>query len=406
MPASNVRTPHNDPLSLPAVPTPAPDGHRSRDVLVAVLFIAAIALPGLALFVTAGRTTTAFENRPAAPWPAWSAWGAGAAADFTASFERAFADRFGGRDVLIGWHHSTEVRLFRRSPASKVLVGRDGWLYYLGDDAKALDRDFRRFPAPSMRDAAAIATGVEARVRYLAQRGIGYLLVVVPDKYTIYPEYVPRAMQPLTDRSPLDVMLASLPADVRLHVLDLRPALVAAKPDRRLYFLTDSHWNANGAWVGYREIVAALRNERAPPLFPPEKVVGTVSGDLAVMIGATSYYGEPSIALDRGSDEPRCARSATGEMPAWGAPGQILHCASASLASAIIFYDSMANALMPLLANDFRESRWIAARAWDLRELAELSPTIVIDEIVERNLAQLADVRFLSRPANQETQRR
>jgi len=118
-----------------------------------------------------------------------------------------------------------------------------------------------------------------------------------------------------------------------------------------------------------------------------------------MMIGATSYYVEPGIALERG-DGAGCARSATGELPAWGAPRQSLLCASASFATAMIYFDSMANALIPLLANDFRESRWIAARAWDLRELSEFAPTVVIDEIVERNLMQLADIRFLAPPAS------
>ena len=55
----------------------------------------------------------------------------------------------------------------------------------------------------------------------------------------------------------------------------------------------------------------------------------------------------------------------------------------------------MAIPLVNLLADEFRESRWAEGRVWNLDELAAWSPTIVIDEVVERKLPLLADVSFL-----------
>ena len=79
----------------------------------------------------------------------------------------------------------------------------------------------------------------------------------------------------------------------------------------------------------------------------------------------------------------------------FGASTQALYCPSAPFGTAAIFNDSMGFPLVPLLANEFRESHWARARAWNLRELALWSPTIVIDEVVERHLPLLADVSFL-----------
>ena len=39
----------------------------------------------------------------------------------------------------------------------------------------------------------------------------------------------------------------ALRADGRIRFVDLRAALESAKPGRRLYYLTDSHWNFAGA---------------------------------------------------------------------------------------------------------------------------------------------------------------
>ncbi len=165
MNGSGNRTPRDE-LGLPAVPPRAPATNPWRDRALAAVFAAGIALPGLSMFVAGSRTTMQFENRPAAPWPVVT--GYRLPPDFPGAFERAFADRFGGRDALIGFHHAATVVLFRRSPVQNVLVGRDGWLYYKGDDGRAFDRDFRRATPPSAAETAAIADGIARRVRFLA----------------------------------------------------------------------------------------------------------------------------------------------------------------------------------------------------------------------------------------------
>ena len=389
------RTPRDE-LALPAVPPRAQATNPWRDRALAAVFAVGIALPGLSMFVAGSRTTMQFENRPAAPWPVVT--GYRLPPDFPAAFERAFADRFGGRDALIGFHHAATVVLFRRSPVQNVLVGRDGWLYYRGDDGRAFDRDFRRATPPSAAETAAIADGIARRVRFLAEIDVGYLLVVVPDKQTIYPEHVPPELQPLSDRSPLDALLAALPPEVRAHVLDLRPALTDARRERQVYWRTDSHWNRLGAWVGGREIVAALRNDpsgSARTALPETRAEGVMVGDLAKMIGVRQGFEEPEVMLVPAPGTQRCAHDAAGARPAYGAPQQTLFCESAPFGTVAVFHDSMGIELLFQLADHFRKSRWVSSRTWNLAELAALKPALVIDEVVERNLPLLADVAFL-----------
>ena len=397
MPARDTTIDAREPLALPPVPPPAPATYVWRDRFLAALFALALAAPGLALFANIDRTTLEFENRVAAPWPGRST--PGGLSNIVGAFERAFADRFGARDLLIQMHHTALAVIFGTSPVANVIIGRDGWLFFKGEgNGVAFDRDFRRSLPPSVPEIAAIADGIARRVQFLARSGIDYLLVIVPDKYTIYPEHVPLALQPLSDRSPLDALLALLPAEVLAHVLDLRPALLAAKGERQLYFSTDTHWNANGAWIGYRQIRSALRKDAgggSPEPLPPESLNGQISGDLAHMIGAPTYFSSPRPTLTGGLGTPICARTDDGAPPVWGAPRQILHCPSAPLGKAAIFNDSMGIPLVHLLSSEFRESRWAEGRVWNARELVAWSPTIVIDEIVERNLALLGDASFL-----------
>src|SRR6185436_13342117 len=132
---------------------------------------------------------------------------------------------------------------------------------------------------------------------WLAARGIGYVVVVVPEKFTIYPEYLPAwiARSPLP--SPYDRVRAAVERDGRVTFVDLRAPLLAAKARERLYFQTDSHWNYNGAVVGYAELMRAVQQALAPGALPtiapaprPVYVPGVdyYSGDLVQMLGLPS----------------------------------------------------------------------------------------------------------------------
>ena len=362
--------------------------------MLVAAFASALALPGLALMFTASNTTTLFENRPAAPWPSLMVAG------FAPAFERALADRFGGRDTLIHLHHFTKVVVFGVSPVPNVLLGRRGWLYYKGDDARDLATVNRHGPPPTAAAPSEIAKGIVARRRYLAERGIGYLLVVVPDKHTVYPEHVPPAWVPLLRPSSWDTVLAHLGPEDRAHVVDLRPPLMAAKRDLQVYYRTDSHWNGSGGWIGYAQILAALQREMAmstspPKPLPPRQRAGEVSGDLARMLGVSYGFVEPRDVVALPPGEGRCARNEAGAPPVWAAPRQLLRCPSAPLGRAAIYHDSMGLELLALLSNDLQESLWVSGRQWDLMALAQAPPTVLIDQIVERNLPLLADSSFL-----------
>ena len=129
---------------------------------------------------------TLFEKRAMAPWPAFEL-----ATAFPPAFERAFADRFGGRDILIRVHHASLLEFFGVSALTTVMPGHDGWYYWLGEDGLSLDRHYRGVePFPQAYVDATAAEFVRRR-DWLAARGIAYVVAIVPEKFTIYPEYLP-----------------------------------------------------------------------------------------------------------------------------------------------------------------------------------------------------------------------
>jgi hypothetical protein len=378
-----------DALALPPVPPPAPGAHPLRDRALAAIFAIAIAWPGLALVVTWSATTTRFENRPMAPWPAPAL-----AREFPQGFDRAFSDRFGGRDMLVRFHHGALLRVFGVSSLGTVMRGTDGWFYWLGEDGHSLDRHYRgtlEFPPAYVANTVA---ELARRHDWLAAQGIAYVVVVVPEKYTIYPEHLPKWIARSPQPTPHDRLRDAIAADGRVNFIDLRPALREAKARERVYYLTDSHWNYNGAVVGYDAIMRAVRAALPPgalatvaPALRPPFVPGVdyYSGDLIQMLGMPSRIREDDVAplgkVLAATD--RCARRVDkGEFPGF----EYYTCDRPGLPRAVILRDSMAIPLIPLLSENFSRVVYVSSRQLDRALIEREKPDVVIEELVERSL--------------------
>jgi alginate O-acetyltransferase complex protein AlgJ len=390
--------PTPDPLALPPVPPPAPADHLWRDRVVVALFGLALALPLVGAIVNRNVATTVFEQRRTAPWPdapaalkSWRAWPTG--------FEAAFADRFGGRDLLISLHHRAKAQGFGVSPVPLAMIGRDGWLYFLGEDGKAVDRDYRGIVPYPPDQLAKSAAEIKRRHDFLAALGIPYVVMIVPDKATIYPEHLPRWVSRAAPQSRLDAFYAAMKAYPDVTVLDLRPALTAGKARERNYYKTDSHWNFLGATIGY-EALAAVLKAKVPgfpavpamrPIFDPG--IDVYSGDLANMIGLPRLFREDDLAsLGRVLvDAPkRCAQPVAEPFP----PGTplpkteilVYACDRAGLPSAVVFRDSMTIPLVPLISENFRRVVYVSGRRLDRALVEREKPDVVIEVIVERGI--------------------
>ncbi|HSS70665.1 MAG TPA: hypothetical protein VLQ46_08435 [Casimicrobiaceae bacterium] len=387
------RTSTDDPLALPRVPPPAPAAHPWRDRVLAALFV--LALPLLALVDPLGGLSTRWENRVPASWPDPSPL-----KDFPTRFEQAFADHFGSRSALLLFQHAIVAGLFRTSPAPNVLVGREGWLYWLGEDGRSLDRNFRGTVAVQDAELAALVAELKRRRDFLAARGIPYLVTIVPEKFTIYPEHLPTWVTPGAMPTPLARLERLLAEDGSVRYVDLVGPLRGAKSSAPLFYRTDSHWNLFGATVGYQQIMRVLQAELpdgrlhemaapARPAYVPG--VDWYWGDLARMVGVPYFYREPDYApLAKVLNDPsgRCAqRDASVTDP----DVEVYHCARPGLPKAVVYRDSMAISLIPLLSENFRRVVYVSNHRLDPALIERERPDVVIEQMVERSF--LAPVR-------------
>jgi hypothetical protein len=268
-----------------------------------------------------------------------------------------------------------------------VIIGKDGWLFYRPDG----DRDlisFRGMNPLSEEELTAWQTLLEKRNAWLASRGIPLLVVMPPDKQTIYPEYLPPEYERVRPQSRLDQLVERLrQTHSPVRFLDLRSALLAAKPTGILYHLTDTHWNDSGAFVGYRVIISAVK-EMLPkwnilPRTRDDFVKGPVHreiGDLARMMDMSDQYRDQGFEL-------------TGKIP-FAIPADLMNRQAFVIQdlngpkkpSLVFYHDSFGIGLAPMLGPHFGRIAYAYFYEMNPAFILKEKPDLVIDEFLERNL--------------------
>lgn len=372
-----------------AVPLPASADHPWRDRLVAIAFVLLVALPGAALVFTAKDTVTRFENRTMAPWPTPAL-----SREFAPAFERAFSDRFGARDALVVLHHAGILSLFGVSSHPNVLAAGDGWFYWLGEDAQSLARHYRGTASVPQNEIDDAVNELERRRAWLASMGIAYVVMMVPEKFTIYPDHLPAWIRKGDAPTPHDRFAQAMARHPELVFVDLRAALREARKRELVYYKTDSHWNYNGAIVGYEALMAAVQKAlpgkvaTIVPAARPPYVPGVdyYRGDLITFLGKPPGVREEDVAPFSkvlGDPGKRCGRRLDkGEYPGF----EFWICDRPGLPRAVILRDSMAIPMIPLLSENFARVVYVSSRKLDRAVIEREKPDIVIEELVERTM--------------------
>ena len=377
------------------------------DLVFIAFFLLVIALPLGAQLVLKDRAAAAQENRRLAKFPKLN-WQGKTLAAFPAAFEKYYDDHFGFRDRLIRWHHLIKLRLLGVSPSSKVILGKEGWMF---------DRDTVQYYAAAPLTTEALEKWrrfLEERQRFVAAKGHPFLLVFAPLPSTIYPEYLPDAIRRQPRESRLDQLINHLRSHSTLPIVDLRESLRDGKNVERLYQRTDTHWNELGAYRSYTQIMSTLAGQ-FPELRPLPRAAFDVQenltpgGDIARLLGLGDLFPEQRFAFKRHGGP-------TAQVAQWFPEdsripmGFSMRTGDASKPRAIVYHDSFTfESLYPFIAENFSEVwfHWnhyfdpdLGVKLYSSKQKQEFAwrpdaqpglggtapPVIVIFEIAERQL--------------------
>jgi alginate O-acetyltransferase complex protein AlgJ len=327
------------------------------------------ALPNIVLVATLGLTTLLpliglFANTEARLAVAQGRY----LADMTQTTATKYLDtHFGFHNWLLRRNSIIKVRYFHASSVANVILGKNRWLFY----RPGVD-DYRELTSLTDTQLQFLKQTIEEERDSLAQMGICYLIVIAPNKETIYPEYLPTTATRVQQKTELDQFLEYLKVNSDIDILDLRASLLEAKTRYPVYYRSDTHWNHYGAFVADCEIIKQL-SARFPNLQPPSSsdydVVpedASLSCDLANLLALPDMFRE--------SEAPSVVLKAD-----WTS-------SQAKLKKAVVFSDSFYTALGPYLSTHFQDVITAPMGARFDRALVEREqPDVVISVYVERN---------------------
>ena len=342
--------------------------------------------------------------RPGFVWPDWRP-----ADTFTRRFNQEVATHIGFRDFLIRAHNELCCSLLGFAPSASVVLGKGGWLFYDGhpsiEDASPV-RDFKGAHPLPVGQLERLRWAYQDQHEWLRNQGIRYLLVLLPSKPAVYPEHMP--FRPLPGAvSWRRQLIDHLRAHTEVPVLDTTEAIIAAKSQGPVFYPADSHWSPLGMFAGYTAIMQALAAEdpRLSPL-PMEAFETVVSmrrgGDLAALLKLEDRYVGPEIRwAPRGRIRAVLARSSDdAHATVTGGTGD------PSQPTAMVYRDSFADELLPLLAEHFGRVEFVWWRAggawrygdgWQMPGVEETQPDYVLhilaDRILERPVPYAPRIR-------------
>lgn len=291
-------------------------------------------------------------------------------------------------------------------PQKNVLIGKDGWLF---DSSEQLD-DFRNSKLFTSDEVNAWREYLVFRHLDAKKHGVKFIFVIVPNKESVYPEFMPDNVTKLTEKSRTDQIVESVKND-GVAVLDLRSILEEGKKHSlRVYHQNDIHWNLIGANYGQYAIAQALAPEfpELKPRLHPLDDFEFVSGNDVNKAGIVYYGGlilwmgladltreyEPIFKEAR----PKCAEPAEMDLTPWAnlTEKQKANNFKATACKtghyrAVVFRDSFTELMMPYLSETYQYvaylwlPRPVPMNAWS-HFLSTAHPDIVIDETVERFL--------------------
>lgn len=221
--------------------------------LICILFLLVLALPTVQMAFHPISIKPVVENRPKVAPPVGPIdLQIGRMEQFSREFERYFNDNYGLRDFFIRLKNQFQYSVFGES--RQVIIGRDGWL----SDRSVVEVQQRHTDGITDEAVAKLETRFLKLRAILEQRGMTLILVPVPIKNTVYPEYFPDQAALRPNPTGFERLHTMLQAHPELNTIDAYALLSSAKLQREAFYKTDLHWTEFGASFVAREIVETV----------------------------------------------------------------------------------------------------------------------------------------------------
>lgn len=210
---------------------------KTLSVILIIVFTAFIAVAGVLYAVLPKADYSSTEKRYLSQMPDVS-FKKIKDGSFSADFEKFLSDQTPFRKFFVSVNAYFELAKGNNG-SNGVYLGKEGWLI-----EKPFERD-NRFNVNMNRIAA-----------FCGNTDIPVVLVSVPSKGSVYGEYLPGNSMNYHDYDLIEAIPDYLGNSA--EVISLTDAFEKSKDEYQLYYRTDHHWTADGAYIAYKQICSRI----------------------------------------------------------------------------------------------------------------------------------------------------
>ena len=266
----------------------------------------------------------------------------------------------------------------------KTIIGKDRWLYTSLDDAIPKHMgELCLMPEETTNWVRIALTSKEATEQF----GGKFLVVIAPDKQSIYPEFLPSWLAHNPGKCDRYQQVIEALQSAGIATVDARSVLLREKQDGRVFFKNDTHWNDVGSYATYLAVRNVFGWKSASPTMIA-RVETKVGGDMIQALNV-SHVKESTVTyvgyVPPNYDNPEPLKSIYSKpndhfrshmLNGVGDKGRVL-----------IVGDSYSWMMRKYFLQDAREVAW-TDRRWghESDAIRTLHPDWVVMEVVERAL--------------------
>ncbi len=180
-------------------------------------------------------------------------------------FEAWFNDHFNQRKLFIDVNSEINLFLNRKLKSETAMSGKDGWMFTKRWSSVEMFQNKDLFDEDELKE---IKEQLEYLQRWAQSRGMKFYLFLVPDKERIYPEVYPDGFEKINPQAKIEQVAEFLKKNSAVSVIYPGEALMKAKDEHILFYKTGTHWNHQGAYVGYVKLFKRIKKD-----FPNLKIM-------------------------------------------------------------------------------------------------------------------------------------
>lgn len=297
--------------------------------------------------------------------------------DYSRMYEEYFNDHMPYRNQLVRNTNLLKYFGFHEN-VGQVINGKDGWLFYSGANAVNCYKRISYFDEPYIQ---ALTENLIELDNKMAEQGIQFVVLILPNKEEVYDEYMPDYYIKLDQPNRTDVLVDYILNHSNIKVVYPKDEMRSEKEKYQLYFKYDTHYNCLGAYIAYEQLLEELGKERnylSEQNIKREKMSDRSGGegDLESMMGWSDilnydyeYYVEDYPLIEDWTKE------------------EYTNPEGAYASRVILAGDSFRYSLLPYFNKDFQYVKVEdAGMLTDFSEItAEYKPDVFVLELLERN---------------------